>query len=177
MASSLRERISSLASRFADEILAVVSQSVDERLAHGGAVAPSFGRKVGRVARRSADALAEVGERIVAALAREPRGIRSEDLRAAVGLTRAEMFRPIGMLLAAGRIRKTGQKRRTVYFAEAGAGASPSVKPARSSKKRSAGPRKATGKAAANGKRAGRARGKGSASPAAPPPAGAATQS
>ena len=150
MALSLRERINSLAARFADEVIAAVSESVDERLAADGGGSLSFGRKTGRVVRRTADALAEVGERILAALTHEPKGIRSEDLRAAVGLSRAEMFRPIGMLLAAGRIRKTGQKRRTTYFVEGGAAGSTG----RSSKKRAAKPRKAGGRSMSNGKRA-----------------------
>jgi hypothetical protein len=162
MASSLRERITGLAARFAEEVIAAVSESVDERLAQGGTGGLTFGRKAGRVVRRSADALAEVGERIVAALGREPKGIRSEDLRAAIGLSRAEMFRPIGMLLAAGRIRKTGQKRRTVYFVEAGAAASPG----KSGKKRAGKPKKApASRPGANGKRAPK-KAKGAAAPA-----------
>ena len=87
--------------------------------------APRHGRvrrSRGRLARRSAGQLDRVVDRIVELVARHPRGLRAEQIRAQLGLSAREMPRPITMALAAGRISKTGEKRATTYHAGAGRG-------------------------------------------------------
>jgi hypothetical protein len=54
---------------------------------------------------------------MVALLRAHPTGLRSEQIRAELGLRANEMPRPIAMALSKKKIRKTGQKRATTYFA------------------------------------------------------------
>ncbi len=123
MPPTLRDRIATLATEFADEILAAVRESVDRRLQSAGAGAPlNFGGARRRGGRRTRETLAVLADRILSEVRRHSGGIRAENLRANVGLARSEIGRPVAMLLAERRIRKTGEKRRTTYYlAERGA--------------------------------------------------------
>ena len=56
-------------------------------------------------------------EAIVGALAKSSTGMRSEQLRAALGVQSKELPRPLAEALSSGRVTKTGQKRATTYFA------------------------------------------------------------
>jgi hypothetical protein len=73
-----------------------------------------------RTPRRAAD-LAAILEQVVELLRAHPLGLRAEELRAELGLSRAELARPVAEGLARKQIRKTGHKRATTYFLVKGA--------------------------------------------------------
>jgi hypothetical protein len=114
MDTAIQGAIADLARRFADEVLTVIAQGLAETL-DKGKVEPT--QRVPRAPRRrrSEDDLTSASERIVATLEKSSGELRSEELRAKSGMTRAAMGRPLKMLLASGRVRKSGEKRRTVY--------------------------------------------------------------
>jgi hypothetical protein len=134
---SLKSTIDHLAAEFATGVIdAIRASNLQEILAETGSVpakrgpgrpgkvqeampAVAKGRKSkgGRLARRSEGDIQHVIASIEAALRDAKDGLRSEDLRAKLGLSRAEIMRPIQAALAAKRIKKTGEKRATTYFA------------------------------------------------------------
>ena len=60
-------------------------------------------------------------DNIVSLLQTRPEGLRAEQIREALAVQAKELPRPLADGLAAGRIKKAGQKRATTYFvAEAG---------------------------------------------------------
>jgi hypothetical protein len=74
--------------------------------------------KTGRLARRSAADIARVGTRIVTLLKKNPDGLRSEQIRAALKLEAREMPRVLRETVAAKRIAiLSGSKRSTTYGA------------------------------------------------------------
>jgi hypothetical protein len=75
-------------------------------------------KRGGRLARRSPADIARLVDRIVALLAQHPKGLRSEEIRAKLGLAAKEMPRPLADALAAHRIVRRGQKRATTYLAK-----------------------------------------------------------
>jgi hypothetical protein len=117
MHSSIRESIVSLATKFADDLLAIVWGGLAAELATNERSAPALTAARRPRARRSEGDLRAAADRILAALGKAPGGLRSEDLRSQVGMSRAAMGRPLKMLLASGRVRKTGEKRTTAYHA------------------------------------------------------------
>jgi hypothetical protein len=64
-------------------------------------------------------------ESIVDVLAKNGGGLRSEQIRSALGVEAKELPRPLAEALSSGRVTKTGQKRATTYFAGSGGGAAP----------------------------------------------------
>jgi hypothetical protein len=132
--SKLRSNIESLAFTFAGNVLATLrAASIEELLditgargPSGGASAASNGRPAraavtsgGRLRRRSSGDLGAMVSNIVSTLAKHEAGLRSEELRAALGVERKELPRPLKEALATGAITKMGEKRGTVYFAGA----------------------------------------------------------
>ncbi len=138
--SALGRRISSIATRFATEILAAVARhgiedvvalhkemaaQVATRQQAGGrsgrgarAAAPSA--PAGRVqVRRSDESIAEMARSLAILLARHPGGLRAEELRKQSGFDRKDLHVPLAHALRAGLVGKKGEKRRTVYFAKA----------------------------------------------------------
>ena len=59
-------------------------------------------------------------DNIVSLLARSPDGLRAEQIRESLGVQAKELPRPLSDGLAAGKLRKSGQKRATTYFANDG---------------------------------------------------------
>jgi hypothetical protein len=123
-ATKLKKTIEALANEFADELLRALGNASFSELSaelHGaGGVRAAPGRAGGggRRARRSESDLDETIDRIVSTLkSAGAGGLRSEELRRQVGLARAEMMRPIALALSTKKIRKTGEKRATTYFA------------------------------------------------------------
>jgi hypothetical protein len=130
---TLKATIDRLANEFATGVLAAIRASNLEEIlseTRGGTAPrgsrsaapapkrPSAGKgKAAGRGRRSGGDIEKVVEDIVAVLAKASDGLRSEDLRAKLGLSRAEIMRPIQAALAAKRIKKTGEKRATTYFA------------------------------------------------------------
>jgi hypothetical protein len=136
--SKLRGTIVQLASDFAEGVLeALRNVSLEDLLAEASAPSSARSRapaarprsaeppvkaerKRGRrLARRSPADIARVVDRIVALLAEQPKGLRSEQIQARLGLAAKEMPRPLADALAARRITRRGQKRATTYLAVA----------------------------------------------------------
>jgi hypothetical protein len=136
---NLRRTIEELASDFASSIIgALRAASIDEisnvaglaaRRGRGGrghvdGVALGATRDRGkRLGRRSVADIGRMVESIVGLLEKNPDGMRAEQIREALGCQAKELPRPLSDGLAAGRLKKTGQKRATTYFAGAGGGA------------------------------------------------------
>jgi len=121
MESPLRDKIVVLATRFADEILDAVSSMLAQqlRVEPGDRIRPVQGRGGGR----SSEEIGRAVERIVEVLAQSPEGLRSEKLRAELGFSRGQMLRPLAHALKSGRVRKVGERRRTIYSLSEGAAA------------------------------------------------------
>ena len=178
--STLHGTIQHLASQFAAGVLdAIRGASLEDILAETGGRgggrraartallgAPSAGgaggrRKSGRLARRSSKDIDRVVQSIVGLLAGKPKGLRAEQIRAALSLEAKELPRPIAEALKSRKISKLGQKRATTYFAKAAgrgaaskAGRSPrraSAKSARRARPAKAGKRGSKKRAAAAG--------------------------
>lgn len=148
--SNLRNTIESLASQFASSVLdALRSASIDELAdvaGRGAAVRRGPGRpraesnesspaatarrgggrgRGGRLGRRTQNDITRMVESIVDVLAKSAGGLRSEQIREALGVEAKELPRPLAEALSSGRVTKTGQKRATTYFAGSGGGAAP----------------------------------------------------
>jgi len=92
------------------------------------AAAPRAARG-GRHHRRSAADIAKVTGEIAALLAKHKGGLRAEQIRAELGISKAELLGPIAEGLASGKFRKGGQKRATTYFVGGGGAAAKNAKP------------------------------------------------
>jgi hypothetical protein len=79
--------------------------------------APSRGRAAGGRRRRAPGDIDKTTEALVATLKEAKTGMRSEELRAKLGIARAVLQRATGKAIEAKRVRKTGEKRATTYFA------------------------------------------------------------
>lgn len=147
--SNLRNTIESLASQFATSVLAALrSASIDELTDVAGRGAPvrrGPGRprsessdtpsaapskrgggaprgRGGRLGRRTQNDISRMVESIVEVLSKSGGGLRSEQIRSALGVEAKELPRPLAEALSSGRVTKTGQKRATTYFAGSGGG-------------------------------------------------------
>jgi hypothetical protein len=76
-------------------------------------VAPSSKRAKGE--KRSSEDIARIAEDVQDFVQRNP-GQRAETIKAALGLTKADLTLPMRKLLAAGALRSEGIKRATAYF-------------------------------------------------------------
>ena len=140
--SNLRQTIEAQAVQFANAIVqALRSASLDElvSITSGGGraparapsakttvtvAAPKVAKKAGRLGRRSPSDIARTLDNIVAVLTAHPEGLRAEQLKAALNLDTREVPRPIAEGLKSGVLKKSGQKRATVYTVGAGGGGS-----------------------------------------------------
>ncbi len=143
--SNLKTTIESLATDFAHKLISAIKASslqeiLNETASGGGggggarrgrrpgsvsaaaaapaakAAKPAARRKGGRLARRSPADLAKAMEQILGLLGKHPKGLRSEEIRAKLGLSKQEVPRPLADALAAKLISKKGEKRATTYF-------------------------------------------------------------
>ena len=132
---SLQQEIQALGQQFAEGVLAALrNASLEDLLADrttGAKVAPkttapkasiakpkeSESNGGGRV-RRSPSDIAHVTGLIVAKLREHKAGMRSEQIQTVLKLSKAEIVGPLTAALLAGRIRKTGERRATTYYAE-----------------------------------------------------------
>jgi hypothetical protein len=152
---SLQKRIEEEAFAFAHAIIAALrSASIDELTSLGaakavrhanGALPKAVRTRGGRLARRSSNDIARALEQIVAVLTAHPEGLRAEEIRTELGLDSKEMPRPLKEGLDSGRLKKSGQKRATVYTL--GAGGLAVGGETRAAKKRAASKRRASKKA------------------------------
>ena len=74
-------------------------------------------KKGARLARRSPSDIEHVIGLLVATLGKHKAGLRSEQLQKTLKLSKAEIVGPLAQGLAMGRLKKTGERRATTYFA------------------------------------------------------------
>lgn len=125
---TLKATIENLASEFATQVLdALRTASLDELLElsrSGGGSRRGRGAsfdarrrgKGGRLGRRTQAELQAMLDSIVALLEKNPKGMRAEQIREALGVEAKELPRPLAEGLESGVLKKTGQKRATTYF-------------------------------------------------------------
>ena len=140
MPTSLRQQLDALASSFANGVLhAIRAASIEDLLAESGgsrrlpkSVAATSGtggtgggggarRRTGRLARRSAEDVGQIIDRIVSLVKQSSKGMRAEEIRQKLDMQAKEMPRPLKEAVDAGRLGKSGQKRATTYFVKGGA--------------------------------------------------------
>lgn len=128
---NLNTTIESLAAAFANQIVqAIRSASLEEILGQGTPAkrakasngtaapkAPKATRKKGRLGRRSAEDITTQLGTIVALLKKNAKGLKSEQIKETLKLDRREIPRLLSEGLKTKALRKTGEKRATVYRA------------------------------------------------------------
>lgn len=115
----LHAKLTQLASAFAKEIVrAAQESSLDELLGAkiGAPAAPTKRSAPAKPATRPTAGSLD-GGRLLATLRASQGGIRSEDLRKKLGVTREALVAELQKALAAGQITKTGERRATTYRA------------------------------------------------------------
>jgi hypothetical protein len=143
MANALRSTIDHLATTFAAGVLAAIrGASLDDILAETSGTQPARRgpgrprkaaaatpttptahakpakkRKPGRLARRSAADIAKALGAVVALVKKNPKGLRSEQIRAELKMEAKEMPRVLKEGLAKKALKSKGQKRSTTYTA------------------------------------------------------------
>jgi len=130
---TLRSQLDALASSFANAVVdAIRGASLQELLATGGkradaprraavAAAPparsaSKSTRTGRLKRRSADDIGKILDDVVSLVKSKKDGLRAEEIRSELGLQSKELPRVLKEGLTSKRLRKSGQKRATIYF-------------------------------------------------------------
>jgi hypothetical protein len=137
--SSLKTAIQSLADQFANGVLAAIrGSSLEDILGEGSptrrgpgrprksvssvgaaqapASVPARRTRGGKRLRRNANDIAAAAGQIAAHVAKHPKGIRGEQVRKDLGIAKNHWMKPLGMALGSKKIRKTGEKRATLYF-------------------------------------------------------------
>ena len=121
---SLRSALHSLASSFTEGVLAAVRAASIEALQAESGGRPLRGRangaktsKPGRLARRSAEDIAKVLDRVVALVKKSRTGLRAEEIKKGLGLDVREVPRILKAGLKMKKLTAKGQKRATVYSA------------------------------------------------------------
>jgi hypothetical protein len=129
---TLRSQLDSLAASFANAVVdAIRSASLHELVStegRGGAAAARGGSPVakataakttrsGRLKRRSSEDIGQVLDQVVSLVKRNKDGLRAEQIRTELGLQAKELPRVLKEGLSSKRLRKSGQKRATVYSA------------------------------------------------------------
>lgn len=139
--------IKNLVDKFATDVAAIAQQAARNALGsafgesppkkNGHASSRSIGLGLGKGAKRDPKDLVATAEKFATFVAKHP-GLRIEQINREIGLSTAELALPIRKLIADKRIRTTGKKRSTMYFA-AGSTKTTAAKVAKksSSKKRS----------------------------------------
>lgn len=153
---TLRASIETLASEFADNILAAIRESSLEELlgvaghtrgsstereapAKRGRPAGKTGRK-GRLPRRTAEDIEEMADKIVAYV-KSNGSVRAEQIRADLEIDKKEWMKPLQLALDSKGLKKTGNKRATEYTV--GAAAKSGKRPAKKKPAKKSAPKKA----------------------------------
>jgi len=130
---TLHATINALASEFAHDLLRalrdaplkdIVAETSSGHVQRRAARRVSDGTKSiagHKRVRRSPETLKKLADQIVALVAKHPKGIRAEELKAAMGVkpgnVGAKVFtKPLSVALASKKIRKRGHRRATTYF-------------------------------------------------------------
>ena len=148
---SLHSMINGLAAEFAQSILAaILSTPLDQLVGQDGspselAAQPATRGKVpkaakpakrggGRLVRRSQEDIDAIGVKVLDILGKD--GLRAEDIKTQLKLERKEIPRILKSLIGSRQVKKSGNKRMTVYAlaGAGGKGASKSAKPAKPAK-------------------------------------------
>ncbi len=130
---TLRSQLDSLAAAFASAVVdAIRGASLHELVASDGRAAPAARAassapvaktaspkttRSGRLKRRSSEDIGQVLDQIVSLVKKNKDGLRAEQIRAELDLQAKELPRVLKEGLRSKRLRKTGQKRATVYSA------------------------------------------------------------
>lgn len=131
---TLRSQLDTLAASFANAIVdAIRGASLHELVASEGRPAPAprpvaaavaakalpaaKSTRSGRLKRRSSEDIGQVLDQIVALVKKNKEGLRAEQIRTELSLQAKELPRVLKEGLTSKRLRKTGQKRATVYSA------------------------------------------------------------
>jgi hypothetical protein len=129
---TLRSQLDSLAAAFANAVVdAIRGASLHELVAtdgRGGAgrtaglapVAKATGTKTtrtGRLKRRSSEDIGQVLDQVVSLVKKNKEGLRAEQIRQELNLQAKELPRVLKEGLSSKKLRKSGQKRATVYSA------------------------------------------------------------
>jgi hypothetical protein len=108
----LRDTLRTLADDFVNGVLAAVrAASLDELSGLGAAGSTRPGRK----ARRTSDDVEKLADRVVELIASSGGNVAVSEIARALDVAKADLGRPLSVAVKAGRIRKTGEKRRTRY--------------------------------------------------------------
>jgi hypothetical protein len=119
--STLHATLESLAKKFAADIVkALRSLSLDDLLAESRSAAPraSANAKSAGVKRTRASGSATTVDAIVSELKKHKAGLRAEHLRKALGASKPAFNYYAAKAISEKKIRKTGKKRATTYFAK-----------------------------------------------------------
>lgn len=109
---SLKDTLRTLADDFVNGVLgAVRAASLDELSALGQPGTTRTGRKL----RRSSGDVEKLSDRVVELIASSGGNVAVSDLAKALDVAKSELGRPIAVAVKSGRIRQTGEKRRTRY--------------------------------------------------------------
>ena len=131
---TLRAQLDSLAASFANAVVdAIRSASLHELVAADGKVAPAARSaspspvakatvstkttRTGRLKRRSSEDIGQVLDQVVSLVKKNREGLRAEQIRTELNLQAKELPRVLKEGLSSKRLRKSGQKRATVYSA------------------------------------------------------------
>ena len=150
--STIHGSLSTLASQFADDVLAAIrTASLSDLLESHGATsrirparsngsakqsqAKALKSENGRLARRGPEEIGKVVTSIVGLLSKNPAGMRAEQIRGALNLQSKEMPRPLAEALKQKLITSKGQKRATTYALKSASGSKTAKKPSHSVKK------------------------------------------
>ncbi|MGA3124315.1 MAG: hypothetical protein ABSF69_26450 [Polyangiaceae bacterium] len=131
MPTSFRSSLDTLASSFADSVLAAIrGASLDELLAegaggrgprrpNGASATPTDGRGAtsGRLPRRSDEDIAAALDKVVALVKKNKNGLRAEQIRGELKMQAKEMPRILKEGLSTKNLKAKGQKRATTYTA------------------------------------------------------------
>ncbi|MBL8800492.1 MAG: hypothetical protein JNN27_00730 [Planctomycetes bacterium] len=146
---ALRARIESFTADLANLVRAAALEAVTSAL--GAPTAPAKrgpGRPVksgtpspivapkrrGKRAKRTPEDVAKMGDAVVAYVAKNP-GQSVEQIKKALGVEKKDLQLPIVRMIAAKKLKTTGQKRGTKYFAAGGSGAATEPKRAAPTRK------------------------------------------
>jgi hypothetical protein len=131
---TLRTQLDALAANFANAIVdairgaslheLVVSEGRGAPAARATAAAPTAralpaakSTRTGRLKRRSSEDIGQVLDQVVALVKKNKEGLRAEQIRSELSLQAKELPRVLKEGLGSKRLRKSGQKRATVYSA------------------------------------------------------------
>jgi hypothetical protein len=101
-----------------------INQGLDQLKPAGPGIRPRSGAPAalapppaGTSSRRTTDDLVAAGKQVLKLLQQRSGGMRIEEINRAIGTDTRQLMRPIKMLLQDRKLRKTGQRRSTTYFA------------------------------------------------------------